>query len=110
MLQPFEPELDWSAFSVPVAEKDIPVLHEKLAEVEARPGAVTSLQQTLHCAAQHMIYSSITGGFLGEQGVAQLHRASKGLLSMLRRPCSNAMKAHRIHCLFLRCLRQVRCL
>lgn len=68
VMQPFEPELDWSAFSVPVAEQDIPVLHEKLAEVEAQPGAVAAMQQALHCATQHMIYTSITGGFLGEQG------------------------------------------
>ena len=33
VLQPFEPELDWRTFSVPVAEADVPTLHEKLAAI-----------------------------------------------------------------------------
>ena len=28
VLQPFEPELDWRSFSVPVAEAEVPRLHE----------------------------------------------------------------------------------
>ncbi|MEW5302327.1 MAG: hypothetical protein WDW36_005126 [Sanguina aurantia] len=33
VLQPYEPEMDWSAFSLPVKEKDIPRMHELLAGV-----------------------------------------------------------------------------
>ena len=33
VLQPFEPELDWHTFSVPVAEADVPTLHETLAAI-----------------------------------------------------------------------------
>lgn len=33
VLQPFEPELDWSTFSVPLPEKDIPHMHLMLAAV-----------------------------------------------------------------------------
>ena len=34
VLQPFEPELDWSQFSVSVPQSDIPRLHEVLAGVD----------------------------------------------------------------------------
>ena len=33
VLQPFESELDWRTFSVPVAEADVPTLHETLAAI-----------------------------------------------------------------------------
>lgn len=38
--QPFEPEIDWSEFSVAVPEADIPRLHEvRAAGLRGRPGA-----------------------------------------------------------------------
>jgi hypothetical protein len=33
VLQPFEPELEWGSFSVPVLEADVPVMHEILARI-----------------------------------------------------------------------------
>ena len=33
VLQPFEPELDWPSFSVPVAEAEVPRMHEILEAI-----------------------------------------------------------------------------
>ncbi len=68
--QPFEPELPWDQFSVPVPESDIPTLHDRLAAVTATN--LTRLQRTLHCAAQHLLWSSITGGMMGETGAHRM--------------------------------------
>lgn len=41
VLQPFEPELDWGQFSMPLAEKGIPRMHEVIEAVQpARLGAM----------------------------------------------------------------------
>ncbi|KAG2497997.1 hypothetical protein HYH03_004256 [Edaphochlamys debaryana] len=64
--QPFEPELDWGSFSVPVLEKDIPVLHDILWGIDN--ATVASMQHKLRCAAQHMYYSSSVGAIMGEDG------------------------------------------
>ncbi|GLC51474.1 hypothetical protein PLESTB_000506400 [Pleodorina starrii] len=66
VFQPFEPEIDWSRFSVSVAEKDIPLLHRILAGVSAAD--LAAKQKRLHCAAQHLFYSSSLGAILGEDG------------------------------------------
>ena len=50
--QPFEPELDWRPWSVPVAEADIPRLHEVLGAIG--PDQLAQMQSRLHCAMQHM--------------------------------------------------------
>ncbi|GAX78010.1 hypothetical protein CEUSTIGMA_g5452.t1 [Chlamydomonas eustigma] len=65
--QPFEPQLDWSAFSVAVDEAHIPTLHDRLSSIVAGD-QFASMQKALACAAQHLVYSSITGGFLGDEG------------------------------------------
>ncbi len=50
--QPFEPEISWRPWSVPVAEADIPRLHEVLAAIG--PSQLADMQARLHCAGQHM--------------------------------------------------------
>lgn len=64
--QPWEPELDWRRFSVPVAEADIPRLHKVLEAVT--PQQLADMQAALQCAAQHLFYSSTLGSILGEDG------------------------------------------
>jgi len=50
-----------------VDEVDIPTLHERLSTI-VDGGKLGSMQKTLACAAQHLVYSSITGGILGDEG------------------------------------------
>ncbi|KAG2491391.1 hypothetical protein HYH03_010182 [Edaphochlamys debaryana] len=64
--QPFEPEMDWSAFALRLPQADIPVLHQRLAAVD--PATLQRLQDALLCAAQHLIYSSSLGSFMQEDG------------------------------------------
>ncbi|GFR41319.1 hypothetical protein Agub_g2003 [Astrephomene gubernaculifera] len=64
--QPFEPELRWADFSVPVPERDIARLHEVLGAVTEEQ--VATMQSRLRCAAQHMFYSSSLGAIIGEDG------------------------------------------
>ena len=68
MYQPFEPELDWSSFSVAIPEADIPRMHEVLDPLAAQPERLEAMQRSLACAAQHLVYSSVTGGVLGDDG------------------------------------------
>ena len=75
MYQPFEPELDWSSFSVAVPEAGVPKMHEALGALEAQPGRLAEMRRVLACAAQHMVYSSITGGVLGDDGEGGRDRA-----------------------------------
>ncbi len=70
--QPFEPQLDWSQFSVAVLEKDIPTLHERLDALVREEGRTKAMERALACVAQHMVYSSITGGVLGDSGEREL--------------------------------------
>ncbi|GLI68736.1 hypothetical protein VaNZ11_013227 [Volvox africanus] len=79
VLQPFEPEIDWSKFSVSVPEKDIPDLPRILNTVPA--SEVASKQKRLKCAAQHMFYSSSLGAILGEDG---RYDAFETLMEILR--------------------------
>jgi hypothetical protein len=65
-MQPFEPELDWSEFSIPVPEKEIPRLHEILASVSKK--RIEQLQSKLWCASQHIFWASIYGGLMQEDG------------------------------------------
>ena len=76
MYQPFEPELDWSSFSVAVPEAGVPKMHEALGALEAQPGRLAEMRRVLACAAQHMVYSSITGGVLGDDGEGGKDRAA----------------------------------
>ncbi|KAG2422747.1 hypothetical protein HXX76_015833 [Chlamydomonas incerta] len=66
VLQPFEPEMDWAAFSVRVAHEDVPGMHEVLGAVDA--AAYSELQAAVRCAAEHLLYSSISGAVAGESG------------------------------------------
>ncbi|KAG1671535.1 hypothetical protein FOA52_011255 [Chlamydomonas sp. UWO 241] len=77
--QPFDPELDWLRFSLEPSEAQIPVLHEVLAGVDGR--ALAALQANLACAAQHLSYSSVAGGFMGESGK---YDAFETILQILR--------------------------
>ncbi|EFJ44782.1 acetylglucosaminyltransferase [Volvox carteri f. nagariensis] len=79
VLQPFEPEIDWSRFSISVPEADIPDLPRILANVPA--SEVASKQKRLRCAAQHMFYSSTLGAILGEDG---RYDAFETLMEILR--------------------------
>ena len=38
VMQPFEPEMDWSAFSLRVEQKDVPTLHEAIEAVDEHVG------------------------------------------------------------------------
>ncbi|KAG1674838.1 hypothetical protein FOA52_015226 [Chlamydomonas sp. UWO 241] len=66
--QPLEPALDWKSFSVQIDEADIPTMHETLDALIAQPEVLRSMQDKLACAAQHLLYGSITGGVLGDAG------------------------------------------
>ncbi|GIL72456.1 hypothetical protein Vretimale_4167 [Volvox reticuliferus] len=79
VLQPFEPEIDWSNFSIRVPEQDIPDLPRILNNVPASDVAVK--QKRLKCAAQHMFYSSSLGAILGEDG---RYDAFETLMEILR--------------------------
>lgn len=81
VLQPFEPQINWSHFSVPVAEKDIPSLHQILQSVEDDEARMAKMQRSIKCAAQHFVYSSITGGILGDDGKFD---AFESILAVLR--------------------------
>ncbi|KXZ52297.1 hypothetical protein GPECTOR_10g929 [Gonium pectorale] len=67
VMQPFEPEMDWGAFSLRLPQQDIPQLHSRLQAVEAE-GGVEARQAALLCAAQHLVYSGSGGAFMGEDG------------------------------------------
>ncbi|GIL82050.1 hypothetical protein Vretifemale_10996, partial [Volvox reticuliferus] len=63
--EPFEPALNWRDWGVRLAEEAIPRAHELLAAVLPE---LPTKQARMHCAAQHMLYSTITGAVLGEDG------------------------------------------
>ncbi len=46
VMQPFEPELDWPSFSVPVHEADVPTMHEKLASISDAKLAEMQVQKS----------------------------------------------------------------
>ncbi|PNW83252.1 hypothetical protein CHLRE_05g233450v5 [Chlamydomonas reinhardtii] len=66
VLQPYEPELDWAAFSVPVAEADVPRMHEILAAINDT--ALARMQRAVACASKHLWWSSMWGGLFGDDG------------------------------------------
>jgi hypothetical protein len=74
--QPFEPELAWPSFSLSVNQSDIPQLHTRLAAVDE--AQLAQLQASLPCAAQHLMWSSLSGAFMEVRG------------QLATRPCSTA--------------------
>jgi hypothetical protein len=62
-----------------VAEADIPRLHEVLAAIGN--ASLEAMQDRLHCAAQHLYYSSTLGAVMGENGQ---YDAFETLLEVLR--------------------------
>eukprot|EP00955_Chlamydomonas_euryale_P075194 362245-Chlamydomonas_euryale.AAC.2 len=64
--QPFEPELNWTKFSISLPQADIPTLHEALAAVS--DSAYAALQEGLRCGAEHLLFSSSIGGFKRDSG------------------------------------------
>ncbi|KAG2424819.1 hypothetical protein HXX76_014240 [Chlamydomonas incerta] len=66
VLQPYEPELDWAAFSVPVPEADVPRLHHILAAINDT--ALARMQRAVACASKHLWWSSMWGGLFGDDG------------------------------------------
>ncbi|GAX82727.1 hypothetical protein CEUSTIGMA_g10153.t1 [Chlamydomonas eustigma] len=78
--QPFEPELDWPSFSVPIAESDIPRMHELLEEVT--DDRLREYQGKLSCAAQHIFWSSIYGSVLGDDGRFDAFETTMEILRM----------------------------
>ncbi|KAG2486864.1 hypothetical protein HYH03_014547 [Edaphochlamys debaryana] len=66
VLQPFEPELPWGQFALRIAQADIPTLHEALGAVDA--AAYQRMQDAARCAAQHLVFSSLSGAFMQEDG------------------------------------------
>ena len=79
VLQPFEPEMRWSEFSLHLPEADIPRLHLVLEKLP--PDKVAAMQARLRCAAQHLYYSSTFGSLFGEDG---RYDAVETLLQILR--------------------------
>jgi hypothetical protein len=55
VMQPFEPELDWSAFSVHVAEADIPRMHNLLAAIS--PARLEQMQVRRACACTARVHA-----------------------------------------------------
>ncbi|KAG2498002.1 hypothetical protein HYH03_004261 [Edaphochlamys debaryana] len=64
--QPFQPEINWSDFSVHVPEADIPRMHDILAAINFTD--YIYLQAGARCAAQHLYYSTTFGEVMGEDG------------------------------------------
>ncbi|KAG2446120.1 hypothetical protein HXX76_000719 [Chlamydomonas incerta] len=79
--QPFEPEMEWARFSVPLREDDIPQLHHVLTGLRASPHTLAQMQVRLRCAAQHMYYSTTFGEIMGEDG---RYDAFETLMEVLR--------------------------
>ena len=42
--QPFEPELDWSSFSVALPESEVPTMHVELGAMSAQPGRLDAMR------------------------------------------------------------------
>ncbi|PNH10148.1 putative glucuronosyltransferase, partial [Tetrabaena socialis] len=66
VLQPYEPELDWPAFSVTVKEEDVPHMHTTLAAINDTK--LLQMQKALACASKHLWWSTLWGGLFGEDG------------------------------------------
>jgi len=84
VMQPFEPELDWTAFGLQPPESSVPTLHEIIDGINDEK--LRHMQKALRCAAQHFVYSSITGGFMGETGA---YDAFETTLQVLRAKADN---------------------
>lgn len=80
--QPFEPEIDWSEFSVAVLESDIPRLADRLAAINA--SQLLAMQRRLYCGAQHVFWSSIFGAIVGETGHFDAFETTLEILRMKR--------------------------
>ncbi|GFH12053.1 uncharacterized protein HaLaN_07679 [Haematococcus lacustris] len=83
VMQPFEPELPWAEFSVPVAEADVPRLHTILADIP--PQRLQAMQAALQCASRHLWWSSMWGGIFGEDGRYDAFATLMELLAARRR-------------------------
>ncbi|KXZ44080.1 hypothetical protein GPECTOR_74g694 [Gonium pectorale] len=79
VLEAFEPYVDWNTFGVRLREDDIPNLHTILESIG--PEEYARKLGRLRCAAQHMAFSTVTGGFMGEDG---RYDAYETLLEILR--------------------------
>ncbi|GIL98165.1 hypothetical protein Vretimale_3596, partial [Volvox reticuliferus] len=66
VMQPFEPEMDWDLFGLRVRHEDIPRLHELLAAFSEED--LERKRAALRCAAQHMVFSTIGGALMQEDG------------------------------------------
>mmetsp|Transcript_36676 Transcript_36676/g.92646 ORF Transcript_36676/g.92646 Transcript_36676/m.92646 type:complete len:581 (-) Transcript_36676:360-2102(-) len=80
VMQPFEPELDWTRFSLTVPQADIPRLHEVLGGVDEEQHA--SMKAALRCAAQHFAWSSLVGGFMHDTGAYDAFETTLEILRM----------------------------
>ena len=54
VMQPFEPEMDWSAFSLRVEQKDVPTMHEAIEAVDEQ---VSGYRARLWGRAQKVAYA-----------------------------------------------------
>ncbi|KAG1670893.1 hypothetical protein FOA52_000395 [Chlamydomonas sp. UWO 241] len=84
VLQPFEPEIDWTKFSVTVKQDKIPELHTLLSDIG--PEAYAGMQRALHCGAQHMTFSSFLGSFQWDDAK---YDAFETILAILRARIDN---------------------
>lgn len=80
VMQPFEPEMDWSEFSLFVPESQIPQLHEILESVSKE--RINQLQAKLWCASQHLFWGSIYGGLVEDDGRYDAFETTMEILRM----------------------------
>lgn len=66
VLQPFEPEMDWSQFAVRVPESDVHKMADILDGMSSEE--IQAKQAALPCAAKHLMWSSIYGAIFDEDG------------------------------------------
>ncbi|EFJ50986.1 acetylglucosaminyltransferase [Volvox carteri f. nagariensis] len=66
VMQPFEPEMDWDRIGLRLAHEDIPTLHERLAAISDEE--LDRRRAALRCAVQHLLFSSLGGALMQEDG------------------------------------------
>ena len=68
--QPFEPELDWSSFSVALPESEVPTMHVELGAMSAQPGRLDAMRLVRRRGVRMSITvgaSNSARGYMGRQ-------------------------------------------
>ena len=72
--------MDWSEFSIPVREDEIPKLHKILESVSQE--RIKHIQSKLWCASQHIFWGSIYGGLMEDDGRYDAFETTMEILRM----------------------------